>query len=574
MKTKHFISIALVAFSTSGNAQLLAEIPSKETNRAPQLESFIAVDDENEPIFSSKTPKTSFDTGLYYGRPTGAMYRGVDKENKVYSPLYLYVTPFKDIQYIPHIADLEAPVSWEYRFYVSKDSVRVVDATSDVDPISGNLIKSGIAPGYYSPAPTLVQDENTFVLGEKNAKWTENPTYYTKVYTTTDFVPLSFFDNRTAVKNSISFSSSLSTHHLFGTGIYKDSITSIGVYQIYEAPMSPLYVEDVYIKCASFQEKPIPEGLQLTMQVYNPETNDLYAILTATSDDLSNWEAKSSTNYGRYYYGTITFSQRVEDLFGVEATEPFVVDGPVAIKILGVDQKGVDIGFNNAVTNPSEDELQLARSLIRYPDGSLKSFTYKGISLNATFTGFFDAIKDNEDGNKLKVADDGTVSDYAIVYTAYPWYGYNGEKQDSVLYEGDDEYYSFDDEEIPDWVISYTAYVDEWKAASPKRGLTRIGFECEPLPEGVEGRQAKLYLKGRGVTADTPIILTQGVVIDVVPGDADEDGTVTVADITTTASYILGNNPQPFNFENADVDGDKAITVADITGTAGIILGN
>lgn len=56
-------------------------------------------------------------------------------------------------------------------------------------------------------------------------------------------------------------------------------------------------------------------------------------------------------------------------------------------------------------------------------------------------------------------------------------------------------------------------------------------------------------------------------------GDADEDGDVTVSDITTIASYILGNNPQPFNFNNADVDGDSAITVSDITGTASIILG-
>ena len=56
-------------------------------------------------------------------------------------------------------------------------------------------------------------------------------------------------------------------------------------------------------------------------------------------------------------------------------------------------------------------------------------------------------------------------------------------------------------------------------------------------------------------------------------GDADEDGSVTVADITTIAAYILGKNPSVFNFDNADVDGDKAITVADITGTAGIILG-
>ena len=58
------------------------------------------------------------------------------------------------------------------------------------------------------------------------------------------------------------------------------------------------------------------------------------------------------------------------------------------------------------------------------------------------------------------------------------------------------------------------------------------------------------------------------------PGDADEDGSVTVADITTIASYILGNIPSPFNFKNADVDGDGSITVADITATAGIILGH
>lgn len=57
-------------------------------------------------------------------------------------------------------------------------------------------------------------------------------------------------------------------------------------------------------------------------------------------------------------------------------------------------------------------------------------------------------------------------------------------------------------------------------------------------------------------------------------GDADEDGSVTVSDITTIASFILGNNPSPFNKTNADVDKDGDITVSDITGTAGIILGN
>ena len=60
----------------------------------------------------------------------------------------------------------------------------------------------------------------------------------------------------------------------------------------------------------------------------------------------------------------------------------------------------------------------------------------------------------------------------------------------------------------------------------------------------------------------------------VLPGDADEDGAVTVADITAIASYILGTIPERFNLTNADADADGTITVADITATATIILGN
>lgn len=56
-------------------------------------------------------------------------------------------------------------------------------------------------------------------------------------------------------------------------------------------------------------------------------------------------------------------------------------------------------------------------------------------------------------------------------------------------------------------------------------------------------------------------------------GDANEDGTVDVSDITTIAAYILGQNPSPFNAGNADVNSDNSIDVSDITATAGMILG-
>ena len=58
----------------------------------------------------------------------------------------------------------------------------------------------------------------------------------------------------------------------------------------------------------------------------------------------------------------------------------------------------------------------------------------------------------------------------------------------------------------------------------------------------------------------------------VVPGDANQDGVIDVADITAIAAYILGTKGSSFSETNADVNQDGTIDVADITATASIIL--
>ena len=55
-------------------------------------------------------------------------------------------------------------------------------------------------------------------------------------------------------------------------------------------------------------------------------------------------------------------------------------------------------------------------------------------------------------------------------------------------------------------------------------------------------------------------------------GDANGDGSIDVADITTIAAFILGNNPPQFDADAADVNSDGSIDIADITATAQIIL--
>lgn len=57
-------------------------------------------------------------------------------------------------------------------------------------------------------------------------------------------------------------------------------------------------------------------------------------------------------------------------------------------------------------------------------------------------------------------------------------------------------------------------------------------------------------------------------------GDANEDGKVDVNDVTTTINYILGKNPSPFNYRNANVNDDNTVNVMDVTTLINIILGN
>lgn len=59
----------------------------------------------------------------------------------------------------------------------------------------------------------------------------------------------------------------------------------------------------------------------------------------------------------------------------------------------------------------------------------------------------------------------------------------------------------------------------------------------------------------------------------ITPGDSNCDESVNVLDVVTTVTYILGNNPEPFCFDNADVNEDGAINVIDVVGTVNIIVG-
>ena len=56
------------------------------------------------------------------------------------------------------------------------------------------------------------------------------------------------------------------------------------------------------------------------------------------------------------------------------------------------------------------------------------------------------------------------------------------------------------------------------------------------------------------------------------PGDANGDGYVTIADVMAVVNYILGNTPKDFDFDAANVNNDEVITIADAVGLVKMIL--
>ena len=58
------------------------------------------------------------------------------------------------------------------------------------------------------------------------------------------------------------------------------------------------------------------------------------------------------------------------------------------------------------------------------------------------------------------------------------------------------------------------------------------------------------------------------------PGDVNNDGSVTIADVTALVNIILGKDTENvYNHDAANVNGDESITIADVTALVNIILG-
>ena len=129
--------------------------------------------------------------------------------------------------------------------------------------------------------------------------------------------------------------------------------------------------------------------------------------------------------------------------------------------------------------------------------------------------------------------------------------------------------------DAPDGALRVLSYSPTLKAFKNNEG--ELFYITVKVPEGVSG-SFPIWLRNTILTSTDEEelyaidALSNVDVTNIIMGDVNSDGIVTVTDVVETARYILNYNPEPFVFEAADMNGDGKITITDVVKIANLIL--
>jgi len=492
-----------------------------------------------------KTRRTA-KTGLYYTRPAGTLYTCWDEAGSGYGLELLVANPFVDTKFIPQ-APTGSDIAWHLNILNSKGvATTSVDITDAAD--ENGVLSFPAEMKIWYPIPTLVTLTDSFALGHLpyvdnsgNYYWSQDKSHYTRLITDS-IAPHSFVDDHAGdtwywgvldAKHPVSYNGS-PRKFLYGTGTYQmgegeDSLAvSFGVQQYFEKPQTPLYVENIFMRAASTVEAPLASDAKLVMTITNAhyDENEKYyvagdkviATLVCTSEDVANMTSEALGD-GTIYDYSLTFRQIVETGFG-PAEEPFAIDEPFMVTITGFADDGVDI-LVPGIENPLEDPIETGYLMYTMGDKSYTGPFYGGtVSIPVVFNSCFDHAEpwktastgqeELQNFNVLLVSNDGqTITNkgyedlaFAYVSTAFCWFDT----------ENNENYYLLDEDmnDAPEWIKGFEAMSD-FDDDGYYTGESYVTVtECDPLPQDVKGRYAVLYVYGRGVVSETPIIIAQG----------------------------------------------------------------
>lgn len=505
---KVMFAVTMIAVSV---ANLSAQNDLQKPNAAFYGESgyFIAPETKSHPL-------RTIAKGLYYTNPEGTYYsaaRDVDESTNVqleypssitsYAETRLVVPALSPVTFTNHSSDA-ASTEWQWNVY-NYESLKNYGYITAGNSLSLMLPNRRATEEMYD-SPILYSGEETFLFGEKN--------YISYMVISPVMHYLGLNDYRVTK----SYATMSDGAYIFGTGNIQTSATESfpceGMMQYFDKPSSPLYVDRFNIACLSKSEF-FSSTQELTLTVYNVVEDENgnkrignQVLYTATAnDDNINFEQEANG----VKYGSIDFCNRDASL----KLRAVVLDQPFWVVITGFNQNGVDIGVRGCDMSQDEASCNIPATYVLVNDGSqtqaLVNQKYK-LGMALTFRGIFDNIMVLNDANSdaayniIRVNDSGTQHltegkteadglESVPVYTACPWRDSNNKMN-----------YYWDVDKDNSWVKGVAVDASQYE----KSGIYGLKFTCEPLPSGLSGRSATLWLKGKGVTASAPIILLQG----------------------------------------------------------------
>ncbi len=432
-------------------------------------------------------------SGVWYNRPAGSAYFGslVVGNQSWYIPNYtiLLVPPFRNVTYTNQCTDKDGSY-WS----VGGQDVAADDSRLDGQ---GNLTMSyQPVDGTFQPMPQLIQQKDTFSLGIENSRFAGNGVTVTGLGSMTFNNPTQTYmsvEGMDYAYGSIDIPTDDKTYHMGG------------LLQIFDKPISPMWINEVAMLALSKKDTAIAKGATLTLEIRNIVTNsgrDLVGdqvLASLTCDSLSYSWKNNGTLLGKLIFTNDDFR-----------TNGLLLNDKFAVVVRGFHNDGVTVGlpiqadYASDVTSPTQillvdDNQQEQTFTVNYGDGF-----HAPIEFNALFDGIrvdtldnFNILRVSSDGKSIYTdGTNGTGANFAFAYTARQWNNADGTSN-----------YTMD---LPSWVTSVKVNDSFRQNSSVSPGCEMLQFTCDPLPEGVTGRTAKLWIKGKGVTAAKPIILLQG----------------------------------------------------------------
>ncbi len=443
---------------------------------------------------------------VFYSRPGGAYYLGLQGWSPNPIGTTLIVKPWTQVTFKNGCTD-RAGAQW--KDYMGNDNY-TVDANND---FSLETVPTVIKDGYWyyeRVMPTITAGGVSYTLGQDSRFWDAD--YGSTIATTSEPMPMSLVDcSRKLAASSDGtmqyniFISSPQDRYVYGTasvtvteGTSTKTYYQQGVLQLFEKPMSALYIDKVTVPAFSFSKNKIAAGA-LTLTFYEVELKSdgikrkgemIYQMKCDAAESID----RSSSVHGTFDRFVLIFNRK-------QATDQIVLTDEFFVEIDGFSDEGMDIGLAAAYIDPIDKEA-VSGGLVTLRDAN-KQKTNLAYSLNAevvpvmSLYGVYDHVIVGNSRVTVPTAG-GNVN--TTVYTCMNWNAAGSEPNYTI-------------EGLPDWLSvsvddskhDFYSFVNEgqWSLGN---GANTLTFTAQPLPANEEGRAATLVVKGKGVSGTMTVV--------------------------------------------------------------------